>query len=375
MFGPSYSKRPARTDRRRSRRLLIALIATGIVSLLAVSASQAAVPRSFFGLTAVAPTPADYEGMGASGAGSYRIEISWPAVQAERNGEFNWAGVDQRFRLAAAEGLRPLPLIFGTPDFFFKKSGLIRPPVKSKLLRREWQQFVKAVVGRYGPGGEFWKAEASLDPALASSEWMIWNEQNGRTFWAPKASPKEYARLLEITRSAVDTIDPEIELIVGGMYGYPKNRKSIDAKPFLKKLYKQRGAKALIDGVSVHPYSPNVAGVKRQANDARKVMDKAGDRSAKLYIGEISWSTEGPPGATGVTTAKKQATLLRKAYELLLSKRKSWRVESVFWFTWRDAEDEAICSWCAGAGLVNTEGLYKPAGDAFKDLIDREVNP
>lgn len=366
---PAPSPKP--TPRRRA---LICATAT-IVSLLALAATaQAAVPRSFFGLSAVQPTAADFEGMGDIGAGSFRVEIPWPAVQGSKDGPFAWAGIDQRISLAATQGLRPVPIIFGTPAFISGDSKHVRGPVKGEMQRAEWEQFTAAAVARYGPGGDFWAENPSLSPGLAPGNWILWNEQNAPAFWHPKANPSQYATLLRITREAVDTIDPSIELTVGGMYGFPQNPKGMTSKKFLKQLYKKRGIKKLIDGVSAHPYAGNLAGVSAQVKDLRRVMDRAGDRKADLYIGEIGWASGGPKRSSLVKSQAGQARLLKQAYDLFLSRRRQWNIEAVYWFTWRDyAGAGPDCAWCPKAGLLSKKNKRKPAGRAFEKLVDKKV--
>jgi len=331
------------------------------------------VPRSFFGLSAVRPTEADFEGMAKTGAGSYRVEISWPAVAQQKNGPLTWAGTDSRFLSAATAGLEPVPIIFGTPKSVSGDGRHIRGPVKNRKQRQAWEQFVEAAVQRYGPDGDFWAENPTLDPGLAPVRWIIWNEQNARAFWHPAADPAGYLKLLRATRRGVDRVDPSVKLTVGGMYGFPQHSKSMTAKAFLKKLYREPGAKGLIDGVSAHPYASSIGGVKRQVKDLRRVMDRAGDRRAYIYVGETGWASGGPKRSFLVKNRAKQAKLLKRSYELFLARRNQWRVQSVFWFTWRDYPDDPICNWCPKAGLLNEGGKPKPSGQAFERLIDQNV--
>jgi len=349
----------------------LALVLIGLTAFTA--AAEAAVPRSFFGLSAVRPTASDFERMGESGAGSFRVEISWPAVAAKKNQPLNWAGTDGRFLNAAAAGLEPVPIVFGTPKFISGDGRHIRGPVRGRGQRQAWEQFIEAAVQRYGPNGDFWVEHPTLDAGLAPGRWIIWNEQNARTFWYPAADPAAYAKLLRATRRGVDRVNPSVELIVGGMYGFPHSSKSMTAKSFLRRLYREPNAKQLIDGVSVHPYASGIGGVERQVRDLRRVMDRAGDRRAHLYIGETGWASGGPKRSFLVKNRAKQAKLLKRSYKLFLERRRSWHVEVVFWFTWRDYQEDPICNWCPQAGLLTKRGKPKPSSEAFETLIDRKV--
>lgn len=361
---------------RRPAATATALVAAILCALVLVSTAQAAVPRSFFGVSAIRPIPADYKRMADLGAGAYRIEIGWPQVQPNENGGYDWTGPDQRFRRAATYGLRPTPIVFGSPSWATGDRGHVRPPMKSKEQRENWKRFVAAAVHRYGPGGTFWLQSPTLNPRLAPPDWIIWNEQNARAFWHPKVSPRQYARMLRITRRAIDEVNPGVRMTIGGMYGFPQHKHAMNAKKYLKRLYKQRRAKQLIDGVSVHPYAGKMKGVKAQTRALRRVMNKAGDRRAALWIGETGWASGG--SKTGgfaflVKNKKKQARLLKQAHRFFINKRKRWNIKRVFWFAFKDYKEDPICSWCPKAGLLNQRSKLKPSGRAYSRLIGRRV--
>ena len=374
MLMPAHTSKHTAHGARLASRLIgapIALILIGF-ALLAASA-EAAVPRGFFGISAVRPTEADFERMGQIGAGSYRIEIGWPSVQAHKGAPFSWGGIDQRFRRAALHDMKPMPIIFGAPGWLTGDFEHIRAPIEGWSQRKHWEEFAAAVVQRYGPGGDFWEANPSLDPSLAPDTLILWNEQNARAFWHPAASPQGYAALLRTTRRAIDSVNPSLKLIVGGMYGFPQHSKSISAKTFLSELYRERGASKAIDGVSVHPYATDIKGVRQQVKALRRVMNRAGDRRASLYIGETGWASAGPPQSFLVKTKARQARLLTRAYRLFLDKRREWKIKGTFWFTWRDYTGAEICGWCPKAGLLNVRSQLKPSGQAFEALIRRRT--
>lgn len=347
--------------------------AIAAVALLALAApAQARAPEDFFGLIAVGSKASDVEGMATLGAGTYRVEISWRGVERTPNGGYNWNSPDLRYKQAAEAGLRPVPIVFGMPEWLGNRGKNVRPPVKTGRQRRAWKDFTAALVRRYGPGGNFWRAHDELDRRLARRDLIVWNEQNAKPYWGPKPKPAQYARLLKMTRQGVDRTQPKTKLIVGGMYGFP-NKPGIKAETFLRKLYKKRKSKKLIDGVALHPYSGRFKGVKKQVRGARRVINKAGDRSARIYIGETGWASGGPRGNKLVKTKRKQKQLLNRTFRLFLKKRRGWRIESVFWFTYRDYTEDPNCLWCPEAGLVDQDGKRKPAGRAFRRLVNRQT--
>lgn len=363
------------SPRLRARAFGATLLAAVAVLCALQAAVAEAVPRSFFGVSAVRPNAADYHRMGDMGVGSVRIEIAWGQVQPKRNADFNWNVVDQRFRRAATFGVRPQPILFGSPPYISGgEYGHVVAPVKRKAHRKAWQRFVTATAERYGPDGAFWRQSPGLNSKLAPGNWIIWNEQNARNFWHPKANPREYATLLRISRSALDEVNPEISITTGGMFGYPKKKKvSLPAKKFLKQLYRQKRMKKVIDAVSLHPYATALGGVKKQVKDARKIL-KRSDRTAGIVIGEIGWASGGKPKNNFLIKSKsKQRTLLKRAYGLFLKKRKNWNIRNVFWFTFRDNHEAEVCVWCPKAGLLNHKGKLKPAGKAYRGLINRHA--
>jgi hypothetical protein len=363
------------SPRLRTRRsLCLVPLLAALLALTAFAAPASAVPRSFFGVSAVQPTPADFNRMGDLGIGTVRVEIAWGSVQPKRSSGFNWNAVDQRMRRAATFGVRPQPIVFGSPDYISGGDyGRVVAPVDKKSHRKAWKRFVTAAAQRYGPGGTFWLTSPTLDSKLAPGNWIIWNEQNARNFWHPKASPKEYATLLRLSREALDAAGPGLKITTGGMYGYPKKSTSTPARKFLQKLYKQRGAKKAIDAVSLHPYSSGIGGVKEQVKDARKVIKRA-DRNAGIVIGEIGWASGGQPKNNFLIKSKsRQRALLERAYRLFLDNRRSWNIRSVYWFTFRDNNEAEVCIWCPKAGLLSQKGKLKPSGKAYRGLIARNT--
>jgi hypothetical protein len=250
----------------------------------------------------------------------------------------------------------------------------VKPPIESKNDRKRWQAFVRAAVGRYGPGGSFWKDHPHLDATLAPGDWIMWNEMNARNFWWPKVDPGEYAALLRISRKALDEVNPAISITTGGMFGSPSHENSMKATKFLKQLYRLNGIAPIIDSVSVHPYASGIGGVKSQIKDLRKVIKRAGDGGAGLLVGEIGWASGGTPKSYFLIKDKKaQKRLLKQSYRLFLKKRGSWNLRGAFWFSLNDYSGEEVCHWCPKAGLFSKKGKLKPSGKAYRSLVKKNA--
>lgn len=331
------------------------------------------VPAQFFGVSAEHPDSEDFVGMGKAGFGTYRVVINWFQVQEKSPNEWNWTEPDKAILGALENGLRPVPVVFGTPNFVhdFTPQNLW-PPVDAEDLGY-WQQFMRALADRYGQGGEFFDLHPELDE-LPVRTWILWNEENVVFNWNPKPNPRQYAQLVKHADIGLTQGDPKAKVALGGMFGYPGGKDSIHAAPFLKRFYKVANIKKHFDEVNVHPYGRNLADVKKQITALRSVMKKAGDRKAGIFVGEIGWASSGPRRSDLVVGRKGQAKTIRKVMTFLLRKRRAWRIGGVLLYAWRDfPAGEIGCLWCPGAGLVKQDRSPKPSLRTVKKLIRSHV--
>lgn len=348
------------------RALLIAC--TLLLALALPATASAKVSKDFFGTTAVDPTDNDYQRIAQTGFGVSRFELSWRVIQKTRKGAYNWGYVDARMSQIARAGLKPSLIVYGTPRFVRKSSDGFFPPTATKENLDEWRDFLQAAVKRYGPGGHFFTENPGL-PESPVRQWMIWNEQNARNFWRPKPDPKDYAKLVKASDIAISEIDPKAEIVLGGMYGYPNDHRSYTAVDFLTAFYKVPGIEKHFDTINLHPYGSGVGTVRKQIQQARAVVRKAGDKGVGTLIGEIGWASSGPSKSEEVVGVKGQATRLREGLEMLVDKRKAWNITGAYVYLWRDFTLETSCLWCPTAGLVELDGAAKPALKAVRAVI------
>jgi polysaccharide biosynthesis protein PslG len=342
--------------------------AAGILLALAPSSATAAA-STFWGVSSQTPVAAaDLARMAEAEVGTLRALFSWAAIEPGPGGR-DWSSSDALVAAAAANGIRVLPVLGGTPDWVARGPDRRRcvddcgvHPPRSRAALRAWRRFVGDAVRRYGRGGEFW----SLHPELAARPivaWQIWNEQNSPDFFAPRISARRYARVLDRAAHAIRGADRRATVVLGGMAEFAGVRGARPAWRYLRALYRLQGARRDFDGVGVHPYAANVAGVRKQLSRTRRAMRRAGDRRARIWVTEIGVAsgTGGDPFELGTLG---QADHLRRSFRLLRDRRRRLGIRVVIWFSWRDSPT-ALCAWCPTSGLFDGAYAAKPAFEAF----------
>ncbi|MFN8114367.1 MAG: hypothetical protein U0R51_14355 [Solirubrobacterales bacterium] len=358
---PSRVRRPAAA--------LALVLATFVTALAAQSAAAAKVPSDFFGIFAEGPSKKDYRGMGDAGFGTNRVPVNWGQIQKKRNGPYDWHSSDLGVYYSAKNGMRPTLVVYGTPRFVHKDTGkgLYGPEDKADL--KAWRKFSEALARRYSPNGDYFDAVPEIDN-LPVKTWIAWNEQNSKNNWAPKPDPKAYANLVESFDKGISKVDPKAKIVLGGMYGFPRDPKSMKATKFLKKMYKVGGIAKHFDAINSHPYGSGVADVKKQVNDLRSAARKAGDRNVGILVGELGWASKGPARSESVVGKKGQADRLEDGLKMLIKKRKKWNVLGAYVYTWRDfPAGQLACNWCPWSGLVTKKSKPKPALKAVEKVI------
>lgn len=346
------------------------------VFLLLLPAGAQAVPQGFFGIVPQTPLGArDLARMEAGGVETIRLPVAWGAIQRSPRSGYDWSGMDVAVAEAAERRIGILPVL-GSPPHWATGSWR-RMPVDNGRQRRAWGEFVRAAVERYGSRGEFWAEHApgTADPLprMPIRAWQIWNEENFFYFASP-VSVGRFARLLRATHRAVRRGDPRAEVVLGGLFGNPRQRppRAMDAVDFLRRLYRVRGIKATFDAVALHPYAADVAELRRQVEDVRATMARHGDRRSGLFITEMGWGSQfNPRVVTFEVGPRGQARELRGAYGYLLANRGRLRLRQVHWFTWKDAAGS--CSFCDSSGLFRAGERFrpKPAWRSFLAVVRR----
>jgi hypothetical protein len=332
---------------------------------LAAPAAAAPLPGSYFGVVAQGELSAsDFAGMEGI-VGTLRVPIYWSKVE-QTPGGYDFSEVDAIFGAAAEHGIRILPFVYGTPAWL--ETAPARPPLDSAAARAAWSGFLRLLVQRYGPGGEFWNGVAA---PLPIRRWQIWNEPNFRLFWLPHPEPRGYARLLKLAATAIRGADPDAKVVLGGVA--PVGAGFLPWV-YLRQLYRVPGVKRDFDFVALHPYSVRVGNTMAQVRLAREAMVAAGDAATPILVTELGAASSGTIPSAFVLGEAGQAEYLRNSFAALLAKRRAWRIAGIDWFTWRDEpEPDFHCGFCQGAGLFDLDGRPKTAWYAYKAAVRGNV--
>jgi len=342
-----------------------------VISLLLVPATAQALTPGFFGIVPQTPLgPKDLARMRAGGIETVRLPVAWSSIQRSPRAEYDWSGLDAAVAATAKKRIGVLPVLGTSPHW--ATGDWRRMPVDGGRERRAWAAFVGAAVERYGSRGEFWEEHAPGTkeplPRMPIKAWQVWNEENFFYFVRP-VSTSRFARLLAVTRPAVKRADPRAEIVLGGLFGAPKQGlpRALDAADFLQRLYRSPGVKANFDAVALHPYAADVAELRRQVEELRAVMARHGDRRSGLYITEMGWGSAYNPRTVAFEVGLHgQARELRGAYGYLLANRGRLRLRQVDWFTWKDLP--GACNFCDSSGLFRQGERFRPK-PAWRTLV------
>jgi polysaccharide biosynthesis protein PslG len=344
-----------------------AIAVAGIGVCIAVFATPAtAAPHDLFGIAkgGLSPDDQDIRKMRATGVRTFRFALSWPSVQPRRDVR-NFGGVDLLVGDLAAQGIRPVPFIYGSPSWVAKRPN--RPPLGSARKQRAWRKFLASVVRRYKPGGDYWTGDYLGDHPGAKPKpitaWQIWNEPNLPKYFSGNHITRKYAKLVKISNGAITAVDRRAKVVLAGLTGYARPR----AWNFLDKLYRVNGIKRHFDVAALHPYAATIGQFRTELRRIRGVMGRHHDGRTALWLTEVGWGSAQTrfPLTKGLRGQKR---MLKRSFRLVLHKRRAWQIKRLFWFDWRDPRADAgvNCSFCDSAGLLKHNREPKPAYQAFR---------
>ena len=297
-----------------------------------------------------------------TGVRAIREDFSWALAEPHPN-RYRWAIADSVVRTATEAGLTVLPVLDDAPGWAAPSSTSL-PPTPGA-----YAAFVAAVVARYGPVGEFWRAHPGLSPhPLIWYE--LWNEPYDASSYR---DPAVYARLVQAAVAAGRRADRSARFLIeaASFYETTSGRRAdwisgmFAAVPSLSHDF---------DGVAVHLYGGNPSiytpqgdtddqpGRVEQIHDA---FAAHGDGGKPIWVTEIGWST--CAGATDCVTEAQQAAYLRTFLHLA---RTTWRsyVRAVFVYELRDSAPQPRDNPKAWFGLLRADLSRKPAWRVLRNV-------
>jgi hypothetical protein len=306
-----------------------------------------------------------------------RIQLNWDGTQRHAGvctaagGACDWSATDNTIGGMATDHIRGIATLYATPTFITHRSGKFGArydPILTAAGRTGWNNFITAAAQRYGPNGLFWKQHPSL-PYTPLRTWQVWNEMNTTNAFRPGPSPKLYGALLKFTASHIRAVDPGASIILGGMFGTPGGTQAMSetAWDFLDGLYKVKGARKAFSAVALHPYSPNIKGIRYQIVKLRQALKRNHDAKTKMWLTELGWGSDAAHTHTAnglVKTPQQQKKLLVGSFKLLRSNRNTWNIAGLTWFSLRDPT-VGQCTFCLSSGLLHTNYSPKPAWFAY----------
>jgi hypothetical protein len=350
--------------------LLTVLALVGLVASAAPAAQARVTPKHFFGVMINGPLEAPGFDLGAeaqrmtrAGVESWRMEIAWDQVEPSR-GSYDWTWTDARVAAAAEHGIEVMALVVRAPSWASGSDNPFMPPRDPA----DYGAFMRALITRYGPTGEFWTLHPEL-PRRPLRRWQIWNEPNIALYFDAQPFPKPYARLLRAAHRAVKAADRGATVVLAGLANYSWRD--------LARAYKA-GIRRYFDVAAIHPFSGLPGRALKILRFNRQVMDRAGDRRKPMLISEITWSsgqgqTHNDSPKTWETTEAGQAKKLRDGYRLFIRERRRLRLQRVYWYTWATPDRGPNSFDYAGLRKLLPDGSLadKPALGAFRAVVRR----
>lgn len=190
-----------------------------------------------------------------------RTDFDWTSVQQQENGSWDFTLFDETIRMAEEAGVTILPILaydvrWATPAYQHLDA---------------WRQYVRQTVTRYQHRLRYWE---------------VWNEPDLEQFWKETPNPANYTTLLRATYQEIKNINPDLQVLLGGLSGIPYE--------YIEGVY-QAGGKDCFDIMAVHPYrypeTPEARSLKDDLDKLRKLMAEYGDADKPVWITEIGWPT------------------------------------------------------------------------------------
>jgi len=308
---------------------------------------------------------ADFSAQHRAGVRLLRQTFDWSQIEL-RPGAYDWAAHDKLVLSAARNGIAVMPVLFNPPAWHSSRppSGGARgtyPPSDPASMAR----FAAAAVARYGPGGSLWRQNPGA-PARPIRAWQVWNEPTLPVYWGGRPDARAYVRLLKAVNGAIKRLDRRAEVVTAGL---PPSilAGAVPVKKYVDQMYRAGGKKAF-DTLAINTYARSAGELGRLLRSVRKIMNRHGDRRAKIWITELGWCDKGPKHRFCVGK-RRQVSLIRSSLQLIREERRKLRLRGLVYFSWRDSRPYAPDfrdQWGLHTGLLKLNGRAKPSLRAFR---------
>lgn len=293
------------------------------------------------------------------------VRLGWHwMIMEPREGQLQLAPYDQAAALLKEAQLRSIVSVVGTPRFatsvkaddpyakYFDKFPPKDPTVYAHRMH--------ALAKRY--------------PQV--DVWQVWNEPNIPAFWAPRADPEGYARLLQPTVQALRRAAPSKPVAMAGMAYYSQ---MAGRSGLMLQAMQSLGAFELDLIVAYHPYTPEPEGGESGERDFLERVTHAHQwlRSVKvkqIWATEWGWSSyAGPKEEQPIVGEQGQADFTLKRLALMAA----LDYDRIFLFTLSDLDSRASPR-DQRYGLLRENAQPKPVYHAlarFLNLCGPRLNP
>lgn len=290
-----------------------------------------------------------------------RFDIYWAAWEVTQ-GSINYTQLDRIINRCVARGIKMLAVVHTVPAW-----------ARPATVFNPWTNTTDNTNDVYGP-----KTAAEQDRYVSFltrvaqhyegviDHYEIWNEQNLDQFWAPTPNAASYSTLLQKSYNALKIVDPNIQVISGGVGG-ASSPADISESAYITAFY-NAGGNVYADGIGVHPYTNKDGQMSGELWNARTnirpFIDSRGDATKPIWATETGAPTIGLSGEAFLTEAK-QATLVTDTFAY-------WRgmhhAGPVFWFTYADTSDGDINYSENNYGIIRRNRSSKPSYAALKNV-------
>ncbi|MDO4629626.1 MAG: beta-galactosidase [Planctomycetia bacterium] len=193
-----------------------------------------------------------------------RADFSWSGIERTQ-GTWNFEHLDKVMKNAEEQRMQILPIL----DYH---TSWADPAYKHP---EAWLEYVRRTVTHFKDKIRYWE---------------VWNEQNLKGFWHDTPDPVAYAEFLKKTYTTIKEIDPDLQVVYGGLAGVPRD--------FYEKSL-QAGCGKYFDVINIHPYRGGLVSqsaiitFKEDIQAFHDLTVKYCGEDKPLWITEMGWAT--PP--------------------------------------------------------------------------------